>query len=241
MTITYRGVSQSRIAESLEHLSMVLLMLNVGPLTTEAAEFWVAQDGVAAHIRRASTKAEIAAALQMKTPQSNFTTAGWLNALYNDLLPNLYATASSASQKVALPIIIQSVMDWHGFHSIGSRFGVFFPEDAELKAYRDDKLRLPYHDKARFSDDSFRGPYKAYEVYATTSTADAVQALYAYAKANDLEDEFVGQDYTKQGPVYATTNFAQLALRDLATLQAFGHEGTLMTKDTGDAPRPPAP
>lgn len=237
MTITYRGVCQSRIAESIEHLAMVLLMLDIGPRTTEAAEFWVAQDGVAAHIRRAGSKAEIAAALQMKTPQSNFTTADWLNALYNDLLPNLYATASSANQKVALPIIIQSVMNWNGFHSSGMRFGVFYPEDQELKTYREEKLRLPYHDRARFSDDSFKGPYTAYEVYATTSTADAVQALRAYAKANDLEDEFV----TSQGAVYATESFARLALQEIAAIQAFGHDGKLLTKDAADAPRPPKP
>lgn len=239
MTITYRGVSQLKIAESLERLAMTLLTLDVGPLTTEAAEFWIAQDGVAAHIRRASTKAEIAAALEMKTPQSNFTATGWLSELYNNLLPNLFVTDSSAGQKVALHSVIQSVKDWNGFYSNYGRFHILLPEDEELRHYHEEKLGLSFHEKSRFKSEAFKGPYNAYQVYTDISTVRAIQALHTYAKANDLEDEFVGQDYDNKGPVYATENFARLALRDVAVIQAFGHDNKLMSKGTTEAPRPP--
>lgn len=231
MSITYRGVSQSSIATSIERLALRLLTLDVGPLTTKTAELWLAEDGVAARIRKAASKKDIADALALTPEGSNFSTTGWLANLYNDLLPNVFFQEKDKRAQLELQEEIRAVMLWNGFSS-GGRFHAFYPEDAELMNYCKEKYGLDIFDRVTFKPGTMQGAYRGYDVFGTPSAKDTIEAIRDYARRNDLEDEFGGQDYSQQNKVYLTSRLAVCLLNDLPCLQALGLNGTLLTKQS---------
>lgn len=237
MAITYRGVSQSDIASSLEKLSLRLLDLEVGPLTTAAATFWMSEGGMVAQIRTATDKAQIEAALQTVPPGSTFSNSGWLSNLYSDLLPNVFSKANPALQS-ALTEEINAVSAWNGFWA-GGRFHAFYPEDAEVAQYCKDVLGMEYTDTVKFSPGAFHGPYNSYQVYAAVAPQEAIALIVAYAKAQGADDECVQNHYGDKDKINLTPALAYRVVDDIAQLQALGRNGYLITKKT--PPPPPAP
>lgn len=232
MSITYRGVSQFSIATSLERLALRLLALDVGPLTTRTAELWLAQDGVAARIHKATSKQEIADALAMTPAGSNFNTAGWLSNLYKDLLPNVFFKEQDQRVQREMQDEIRDVMAWNGFYSGGGRFHAFYAEDAELANYCKDKYDIDFLSRVTFKPGAMQGAYRGYDVFGAPSAEAAVDAIRDYARAHDLEDEYGGQDYSQKNKVYLTSGLAVRVLNDVACLQALGLNGTLLTRQS---------
>ncbi len=237
--ITYRGVSQLEIADSLEQLCLRLIDLDVGPLTNAAVAFWMADDGVVAQIRNATKKTEIEAALNSVPQGSNFTTSGWLSNLYSDVLPNVFAKADQPL-KIRMAEEIGAVAAWNGFWG-GGRFHAFYPEDAEASQYLKDKLGIAdFTDRVKFAAGGFRGAYFSYQVYAGVPTAEAIAMIVDYAQANDLSDECVKNFYGKEDAINMTPDFAQKVVDNIPAIQALGQNGHLVMKKASPTP-PPAP
>lgn len=232
MAITYRGVPQADIAESLEKLALRLLALDIGPRCTALAEYLLAPDGTAAQIRMAATKPEIEAALHSIPEGASFDVTACLSKLYRDLFPSVFAKADQA-HKISLVEEIGAVMGWNGFAG-QSRLPVPCAEDREIADYCRQQLGIDADARQPFKQGVFRGAYMSYDVHCQDSVTDTIAAISAYAKANGMEDECGGVSLTRPGEIYLTHKLAGLVLTHVPQCRALTLNGSLLPR--ADAP-----
>lgn len=227
MAITYRGVSQEDIAQSIEALALRLIDMNIGPKMEESALFWLSQDGPAQKIRTAQTKADIEAALFLAPPKADYDMTGLLGKMFGSLLPNVFTKAERGLQ-ISLAHEIGSVAAWNGFSDHRGCFSVLNGTLNEMYRYCEEKYNVePW--AHTFNPKAFRGAYDTFKIYDVPGAAGLTQQIADLAQAQDRTDELGGVDENAR-MLYATSGFAREALNTIADIQALSIGGVVLNK-----------
>jgi hypothetical protein len=99
---------------------------------------------------------------------------------------------------------------------------------------------MDFYNRKEFSGTTFARPFRGYQVYTSTDAESTLAEIRAYVSSNDLSDEY-GEGEGTPAVIYATKNLATLLLADIASIQALGCDGKLMTKTIIQPPSPPKP
>lgn len=234
--ITFRGVEQSAIIQSLQNLCDYIAEKNPGPLSMQAIADWRAPRGLIDNLTRATSADEIAQAIENANDYDFEQADGgprfnhWATAFLDLLMPQLESHAFKVGKPGEVPDevvrqrhIIQDIFAWDGFYR-GAPLSSMSLADHELMNYARTVLGASEDDMfLRYRDGFFKGPFQSYSaIYgARADFNQAAQTLRDFAKDHGLADHAhpYGIQPTDTGvALYITPQLAKAILADASSI-----------------------